>query len=106
MTDLIKYCHNSQGFKPANWVVERIVLDMHYMLTKEQATMRMLLFGFKEYAMMLEHDILNFHPVIKSSSIDKDKCCGAIEQFGDFINAAKEQRKFSTVFTYIQINLI
>ncbi|KAL7728542.1 hypothetical protein ACLKA6_012547 [Drosophila palustris] len=94
MTDLIKYCHNSTDFKPPSWVIERMVFDMHFVISKEQTTMQTMLFGFKEYAMTLEHDILNYQPAIKSLESDKDKCHGAIDHFATLIAAAKEQQRF------------
>lgn len=94
ITKLVKYCLSTKGFKPEKWVIERMILDMHYMLSKEQSTMRTLLFGFKEFAMSLEHDILQHQDAIKFFNIEKDKCCGAMEQFETLVTAAKQQQRF------------
>ncbi|TDG52151.1 hypothetical protein AWZ03_001432 [Drosophila navojoa] len=92
--DGLKHFLNQCDIKLEKWLARRMVLDMHYILTTEHALAKMLLCGYKEYALSLEHDILESQPMIKALEREKDKCCGAIEQFHVLITAAKNQNKF------------
>ncbi|XP_060649776.1 inhibitor of nuclear factor kappa-B kinase subunit beta [Drosophila nasuta] len=94
MTDLVQNCIGSQKKWPP-WVMDRMVLDIHYILSKEHATMRTMLFGFKEHAMSLEHDMLIYQSVIKTVNIEKEQCCGAMSHFDALISAAKQQNKLN-----------
>ncbi|XP_015022781.2 inhibitor of nuclear factor kappa-B kinase subunit beta [Drosophila mojavensis] len=92
--DGLKHFNNQRDIKLEKWLARRMILDMHYILSTEQTLAKMLLCGYKEYALSLEHDILECQPMIKALEREKDKCCGAIEQFHALITAAKEQNKF------------
>ncbi|KAH8420679.1 hypothetical protein KR222_000175 [Zaprionus bogoriensis] len=95
MTELVRhYFTNSSVPEPGSWVMERLILDLNYMLSKEREKVRMLLYGFREYAMTLEHEVLDYQPFIKQLEREKDKCCGALEQFLEVLESAKQQQKF------------
>lgn len=104
MTDLVRYfCNNSKGNNLRNWIMERLILDLHYMLSKEHSNVRTLLFGFREYALTLEHEMLDYQHYIKLLEKEKDKCYGAMEQFLKLLEAAKQQKKFHLVRELIEI---
>ncbi|KAH8360165.1 hypothetical protein KR093_011109 [Drosophila rubida] len=96
MTNLVQQCINSENAFP-DWVMERLVLEIHYILSKERETMRTMLFGFKEYAMTLEHDMLAYQPAIKAVNSEKEQCYGALTQFDNLFTEAKKLNKLNMV---------
>ncbi|KAH8312567.1 hypothetical protein KR044_011524 [Drosophila immigrans] len=96
MTKLVQRCISSKDNLP-DWVMDRLVLDIHYILSKEHATMRTMLFGFMEYAMTLEHEILAYQPAVTMVNSEKEQWRGAMTQFNALITAAKQQNKFNMV---------
>lgn len=95
--DMLQHFLSKCDIKLEKWLARRIILEMHYMLSTEQALVKMLLCGCKEYALTLEHEILECQTIIKNLERQKDKSCGVIEQFHALIAAAKEQNKFQLV---------
>lgn len=104
MTDLVRhFCTNSNGNNLRNWIMERLILDMHYMLSIENSNIRTLLFGFTEYALTLEHEMLEYQNFVKLVEKESDKCYGAMEQFLTLLEAAKQQQKFHLVRDVLKI---
>lgn len=103
MTDLVRHCMNPSAKEPPSWVMERCILDMHYMLSKEQSSVRTLLLGFREYALTLEDEMLNYQDYIKQLDNEKNRYCGALEQFQTLLEAAKQQQRFQLVREFFTI---
>lgn len=104
MTDLVRhFCMSPSAKEPPSWVMERCILDLHYMLSKEQSSVRTLLLGFKEYALTLEDEMLKYHLCIKQLQQEKDKYCGALEQFQTLLDAAIQQQRLQLVREFLKI---
>ncbi|EDV92573.1 inhibitor of nuclear factor kappa-B kinase subunit beta [Drosophila grimshawi] len=93
MPPALKHYLSAEYKKLENWLVDRLMLDMHHVLHTEQAHVRMLVCGFKDYALSLEHEVLEYQILIKTLDKEKYKCCGAIEHFQVLLSAAEEQQK-------------
>ncbi|ALC47749.1 ird5 [Drosophila busckii] len=94
LTELLQYCIQSTSANHKAWLMERRMLDMHYLLSKEQTNLKTLLFGLKEYAMTLEHEMINFEPYISQINVENIKLLGAMEHFKMLTATAAQQQKF------------
>ncbi|EDW66883.1 inhibitor of nuclear factor kappa-B kinase subunit beta [Drosophila virilis] len=91
--DLQHFTTSSSDMKLEKWLSDHLVSEMHHVLTTENDLVRMLLCGFKEYALTLEDEILELQPFAKAIEQEKVMCCGAIQQFQLLLIDAQKQQK-------------
>ncbi|XP_064554731.1 inhibitor of nuclear factor kappa-B kinase subunit beta [Drosophila montana] len=84
---------HSNYMKLEKWLKDHLISEMHHLLNTEHELVKMLLCGFKEYALTLEDEILELQPFAKAVELKKDMCCGAIQQFQLLLTDAQEQQK-------------
>ncbi|EDW38088.1 GL12407 [Drosophila persimilis] len=98
VSKLILICNVSSFQTDKPWLLKRLALDMHYMLMQQQKDLEMFLTGFRELALLVEHEIVTnqFIAAINDAILTTSDTYKMLQKLR---TAAVEEKKFS-----IQVN--